>query len=111
MSKGRPTVILTACLWACAPAIATCQTWLDPMQSCLGCPPAPPFIVALGVVAPGKTVNDPSLPPRGPAMRSVYKEFQVLFRGHSQLPILKRTVTTEFDEKDREISQVDNENN
>src|SRR5579864_3750859 len=43
----------------------------------LGRPPHPPFIAFLGIAMPGKLVTDPSLPPLGPAAKTLYEELRV----------------------------------
>ncbi len=43
----------------------------------VGRPPQPPFIVFLGISGAGKLVTDPSLPPVGPVVQTLYEELRV----------------------------------
>jgi hypothetical protein len=40
----------------------------------IGRPPQPPFITFLGILGAGKLVTDPSLPPVGPVVQTLYEE-------------------------------------
>jgi len=66
-------------------------------------PPAPPLVTLIGIGSPGKMVNDPDFPPKGPVARFVYEQFRLDPRTQLLTSEVSSTVTTEFDESGRQV--------
>jgi len=71
-----------------------------------GRPPKAPLVTLSGLVGSGKMATDSTIVPQGPVARVLWEEFQVKDGGKAQ-PVLRETITCEFDEQGREVTRTD----
>ena len=79
----------------------------DIFESGIVRPPAPPFVTLIGVGAPGRMANDPSIAPKGPVARLVSEEFFYDIGTRSVTSTVSSTVTRWFDESGREVRRTE----
>jgi hypothetical protein len=79
-----------------------------PVQD-IGRPPEAPFITFLGIVTPGKLVTDPSLPPVGPIVQTVYEELRAHETTAGPAGEVMTSITSTWDEGGRVIEVVRND--
>jgi hypothetical protein len=72
-------------------------------------PPSPPVIVFDGILSPGIMITNPSILPRGRVARIFVEDYGSKFYQPSQPLVLSRTLTMDFDEHGRDVSEVNSE--
>ncbi len=72
----------------------------------VGLPPRPPFITLLGIVTPGKLVTDPSLPPVGPVVQTLYEELRAHVNRAGPAGGVMTSITATWDEAGRVIEEI-----
>jgi hypothetical protein len=69
----------------------------------IGRPPQAPFITFLGIGTPGKFVTDPTLPPAGPVVQTLYEELRADETPAGRAGEVTMSITSTWDDAGREI--------
>lgn len=73
----------------------------------IGRPPRPPFISMLGILNPGKVLNDASLPLVGPVSKTVEEELRPRETPAGPAGGVDTSITSIWDERGRVIEEID----
>jgi len=72
----------------------------------LGRPPQAPFITFLGIVAFGKVITDPSLPPAGPVAEVVYEELRAQKTPAGSAGEVVTSIKTRYDQEGHRVEEI-----
>src|ERR1700683_2601094 len=101
---NSPAILACLCTFAVEAAAQTAASYALGGQ--LERPHGPPAMTFLDLASPGKMITNPTILPQGPVARIVVEDYRVKVREPSQPLALSQTLTMDFDEQERDVSEV-----
>jgi hypothetical protein len=101
---NSPAILACLCTIAVEAAAQTAASYALGGQ--LERPHGPPAMTFLDLASPGKMITNPTILPQGPVARIVVEDYRVKVREPSQPLALSQTLTMDFDEQERDVSEV-----